>query len=212
MIKAMKKLLFVSTCAITMILSGCSSDDSNDNVNNPSQCDIAADAALDAKAAYEAANEEDFADACTDYKTALQVQKQVCGDANGSIQDKIDSLGDCTAPVESNGIITVTAGTLPIEFSVISIVEQGEILKVSGETEQGNYTIYFEVEKNVTGENVVQNFEMKLISVYYPYEGEFDTNIDVNENGELSGSFSGIVMNDDNGATNLYNGNIDLTY
>jgi len=37
-----------------------------------------------------------YTDFCNAYKTALQVKKQVCGDTDGSVQDLIDGLGDCT--------------------------------------------------------------------------------------------------------------------
>jgi len=38
----------------------------------------------------------DYPQVCNFYKTALENKKQQCGDADGSIQDLIDDLGDCT--------------------------------------------------------------------------------------------------------------------
>ncbi|WP_397364502.1 DUF6252 family protein [Olleya sp. R77988] len=38
----------------------------------------------------------DYTPFCVAYKTALQVKKQACGDPDGSIQDLINGLGDCS--------------------------------------------------------------------------------------------------------------------
>ncbi|MGB6268382.1 MAG: DUF6252 family protein [Olleya sp.] len=41
-------------------------------------------------------NGPDYTAFCNAYKTALQVKKQQCGDDDGSIQDIINGLGDCS--------------------------------------------------------------------------------------------------------------------
>ena len=61
-------------------------------------CQNATAVALTTQTNYEAVDimSPDYPQVCNFYKTALENKKQQCGDADGSIQDLIDDLGDCT--------------------------------------------------------------------------------------------------------------------
>ena len=195
--------------AIVNSLGNCGDD------NQPDDCEEATTAANDAETAYN--NDNTDVDLCNAYKTALQNQITACGDADGSIQAVIDNLGDCSNNVSGQGTITVTAGTLPLEFDEITVIVENGIVKVSGETSAANdYSIYFEVEEGVTGTDAMQNFEISLTSVFYPstMDPPFDfiSNIETNTAGSIIGTFGNIVVNADNGQLSLTSGAINVSY
>jgi hypothetical protein len=204
----MKKMI-LSVFAVALLFA-CSSDD--DSATN--QCDLAIDATFEAKQDFDSATSVNYVQTCTAYKLALQNQIQACGDADGGLQAKIDHLGDCSDPTGNvTGEITVTAGTLNVVFDLLNVEQAGGLIKVSGETSAANnYSIYFEVEENMQGENIFQNFEIVLISTYYPLDPNFNNNVTTNTSGTLTGTFSGVVENNDGGQLNLTNGNFDLSY
>ncbi|MGR7814081.1 hypothetical protein [Lacinutrix undariae] len=161
-------------------------------------------------------NDTSDATLCNAYKTALQNQITECGDTDGSLQAIVDDLGECT-PVVVDVEITLTAGTLPIEFDEVTVELVGTTLQVTGESSISSYSIYFEVEEGVTGASVIDDtFEVTLTSTFYPSELDapfnFVSEITVNETGTLTGSFYGVVTNADGGDLNLYSGDISITY
>ena len=182
---------------------------------NPDPCETATTAANEAEAAYN----EDTSDAnlCNAYKSALQNQISFCGDPNGSIQAIIDDLGDCSSTA-STGTLSVTTGTLNIQFVANSAVLNSGVVFVNGNnTEQGaNYFIEFEVPEGVTGVDVMQNFKLTLNGgEYFPNTDGFDdfTNtITVNSSGVIQGTFGGIVTRTDGADLSLSQGIVDLQY
>ena len=161
-------------------------------------------------------NDTSDATLCNAYKVALQNQITECGDTDGSLQAIVDDLGECT-PVVVDVEITLTAGTLPIEFDEVTVELVGTTLQVTGESSISSYSIYFEVEEGVTGASVIDDtFEVTLTSTFYPseFDAPFDfvSEITVNETGTLIGSFYGVVTNADGGDLNLYSGDISITY
>ncbi|MGO3181463.1 MAG: hypothetical protein ACTIJ9_01385 [Aequorivita sp.] len=206
------KKLILSIFAV-LTLFACGSDDDNDNT--PSKCEIAIEAAIEAKQNYDSATEENYTQTCNTYKVALEKQQQECGDSDGNLQAIIDSLGDCSVSPgnEVEGEISVKAGTLSIVFDEIRIAQEGGLLKVSGETSAANnYNIYFEVEENSVGDDLFLNFKINLISTYYPMPSNFNNSVTTNSGGVLTGSFSGTVKNSDNGQLELTNGSFDLNF
>lgn len=179
------------------------------------ECEAATIVASQAETAYN--NDNTNEDLCNTYKNAMQNKITTCGDADGSIQDIIDELGDCSIMSSGDGSITVTAGTLALEFDEITVVVENNVVKVSGETSASNdYSIYFEVNEGVTGADAMQNFQISLISVFYAstMDAPFDfiSNIETNAIGSLTGTFSNIVVNDDNGQLSLTSGTINVSY
>lgn len=155
---------------------------------------------------------------CNAYKTALQNEIDTCGDNNGSLQAIIDGLGDCITGSTSNGSLSVTAGTLNINFTTNNVELVPGMITVTGSNlENGaNYLIYFELIENATGVDIMQNFKLTLNGgEYFPNTDGFDdfTNtIDVNSGGVIQGSFGGIVTRTDGADLSLSRGEIDLTY
>lgn len=211
----MKKAILSVLTIITLF--ACSSDD--DNANTEDNCETAASVSAEAAIEFGNATDENYTDLCAAYKTALEAQIDACGDPNGELQAMIDDLGDCTQDPGQNtqGELSVTAGTLSLDFDEVSIVVEGGLVKVTGETSaSNNYNIYFEVTEGTTGTDVIQNFQIELTSVFYPYnEGtqfDFTSEITTNTEGVLVGSFYNVVTNDDGAEVNLSNGTIDLSY
>lgn len=210
----MNKLFFIPFLVIAFTLTSCITDDEGNNVH-PTPCQVAVITSESARVDFENAAAEDYTATCNDYKTALEQQITICGDADGSIQTLINNLGDCTDPDAGvvNGQISVTAGTLDLVFDEINIVRDATLLKVTGTTTAANdYTLYFEVEEGAVGTDAMQNFQINVISTYVPVMPGFTSIIDINTEASLSGSFSGTVENNDNGQLELTNGVIDLTY
>ena len=182
---------------------------------NPDPCETATAATDAAEIAFNQNNTS--ADLCNAYKAALQNQITVCGDPNGSLQNIIDSLGDCSSAT-SSGTLSVTTGTLNIQFIANSAVLNSGVVFVSGNnTEQGaNYFIEFEVPEGTTGVDVMQNFKLTLNGgEYFPNMDGFDdfTNtITVNSNGVIQGTFGGIVTRLDGADLSLSQGICDLEY
>lgn len=82
-----------------------------------------------------------------------------------------------------------------------------------GETSAPNdLIIYFEVEAYRVGSDVFQNFSINLISAYYPMAPIFNNAVISNSGSVLTGSFSGVVKNNDNGQLELTNGRFDFRF
>ncbi|WP_121667002.1 DUF6252 family protein [Mesonia aquimarina] len=161
-------------------------------------------------------NQEEYETLCLAYKAALDQQIEACGDESGDLQTALDAL-PCANENSVEGVISVTAGTLEIDFDEVSIVTEDGLVKVTGETSaQNDYNIYFEVAENITGDDMMQNFEISLISVYYPSTlpdpNDFNNNVSTNAAGTIIGTFSGLVQNDDGGDLSLTSGTFDLSY
>ena len=184
----------------------------------PNECDNATTAANQAESAFNNATDTNYTDLCNLYKSALQDKITACGDTDGNIQSVIDGLGECTqsSPV---GEISLTAGTLPLVFDLVNVVEDGGVLKITGNTSANgasNYEVYFEVAPGDTGVDIINStFYLTLTSTFYPDTSGFDdftSNITVNLSGTLAGTFGGIVTNADNGNLSITSGLIDITY
>ncbi|MCB0382158.1 MAG: hypothetical protein KDD05_02295 [Psychroserpens sp.] len=181
----------------------------------PDPCETAMTAAAAAETAY---NEDTSnTDLCNAYKVALQNQISACGDQSGTIQALIDNLGTCN-PTMTSGTLSVTAGTLNIQFITNSaVLNSGTVFVTGSNTEQGaNYFIEFEVPEGATGVDVMQNFKLTLNGgEFFPNTDGFDdfTNtITVNSGGAIQGTFGGIVTRLDGADLNLAQGIVDLEY
>lgn len=184
----------------------------------PNECDNATTAANQAESAFNNAEDSNYSDLCNAYKSALQEKITACGDADGNIQNIIDGLGDCTQSTP-NVEISLTAGTLPIEFDLVNVIEEGGVLKVTGNTSANgasNYEVYFEVTPGETGVDIINStFYLTLTSTFFPDTSGFDnftSNITTNYTDVLVGTFGGIVTNADNGNLSITSGVIDITY
>ena len=191
-------------------LGNCSND------NEPDDCATAVSATEAAEAAFNNANDNNYAELCNAYRLALENQIDLCGD-DGSLQAIIDDLDDCVV-VMASGALSVSAGTLNIQFIDNSATLNSGMVIVSGSnTDQGaDYHIYFEVPEGVTGVDVMQNFVLTLNgSEFFPNMDGFDdftNNITTNSEGVIQGTFGGIVSREDGADLALTQGIVDLTY
>ncbi len=190
----------------------------NDNEPDTTCEDAEADTQTASEALDNASTDEEYAAACEAYKEALQSQIDICGDEDGSLQDILDELGeDCISDDNSDDIeISVVAGTLLIEFDDVVVVQNGTTLEVTGEDTSTGYTVYFEVEQNATGTDIINStFVLTLTSEFFPSTQGFDdftSEIVENTPGTLFGTFFGLVTNADGGDLSLTQGQILISY
>ncbi len=183
-------------------------------VNN--DCDSATEAVSTAQIAFQNASAEDYTNLCNVYRATLENQITQCGDEDGSIQATIDGLGNCTQATPEVEI-SVTAGAAPIEFDLVDVEIDGNILKVTGQTSSAsNYMVYFEVEQGQTGTDIINaTFELTLTSTFFPstqgFE-DFTSEITTNDSSMIIGTFGGVVTNADGGDLSLSSGVINISY
>ncbi len=179
-------------------------------VSNDCEAEAATNAAA---AAYNADTENE--DLCVAYREALEAQITECGDTDGSLQALIDDLGDC-ASVSSNGTLSVTTGTLNIEFVDQNVTFENGTISVNGVSQGGNYVINFQVAEGATGTDVIQNFVLTLNGTdYFPSTQGFDdftSDTSVSSGNILQATFFGLVESNAGADLSLTQGMVDLTY
>ncbi|HBI40107.1 MAG TPA: hypothetical protein DDY16_04080, partial [Tenacibaculum sp.] len=116
------KGILASFIFITSVVSCSSSDDDTND------CTRSKEASTLAETAYNIDKQNEVL--CKNYKTALENEITTCGDTDGILQTKIDALGNCT--FVDHGTLSVTVGTLNIEFSLINIELASGLIKVKG--------------------------------------------------------------------------------
>lgn len=192
-------------------LGNCSLDNETDD------CASAAAAVGVAQAAFAQATSSNYTELCNAYRDTLLDLIEFCGD-DGGTQSVLNDLGDCTQTNNSSGTLSVTVGTLSIQFIANSVVlESGMVMVEGSNTEQGaNYFIEFQVPEGTTGVDVMQNFKLTLGSnEFFPNTDGFDdfTNtITVNSGGVIQGTFGGIVTSPNGADLSLSQGIVDLEY
>ena len=207
--KTIKSLVIILMAS--MLIQSCSSEEGTDN-----ECTIAKKEKTTAEAAYNTDTTDEVL--CKAYKMALENEITTCGDSEGALQEIIDGLGNCTTASSNAGDLSVTAGTLNIVFTTNSTVLESGVITVNGSNlDQGaNYKIYFELEENTIGQDIMQNFKLTLNgSDFYPNTSGFDdftNNITVNSGGMIKGTFGGLVSKSNGGDLNLSRGILDLAY
>ncbi|MFC4634345.1 hypothetical protein ACFO3O_10535 [Dokdonia ponticola] len=110
--------------AISVIVSGFS--DCNDSSNN---CDTATTAAIAAQTAFANASPENEVQLCNAYRTALETQLAVCGDADGSIQATINGLSCVDAACAD--AITASEEALAI-FDMVDVTDADAYTEACG--------------------------------------------------------------------------------
>ena len=180
------------------------------------ECEAASIVAAQAETAYN--NDNTNEDLCNVYKTALQNQMTTCGDATGSIQTIIDGLGDCNVTNQNNSILFVSMGGVDVDFDIISVVVEDNLIKVNGDsTFFTSHHLYIEVNPDETGVNTFVTFELSTaLNTLVPYiEGtswDFASEVTTNSTGILVGTFGGTVVNSSGGGVDLTGGVIDVSY
>jgi hypothetical protein len=174
------------------------------------------DAQAETNAAATAYNQDNTnEDLCIAYRIALENQITECGDADGSLQNIIDELGECSGTT-AGGTLKVTTGTLPIEFTQQTISIEDSLITVEGVSAGGSYEIYFQITEGDTGTNVFQNFVLTLNGTdYFPSTQGFDdftSDTTVSSGNVLQATFFGLVESSAGADLNLTQGVVDVTY
>ena len=140
------------------------------------ECLQAVQATTNALADFNAATPLNYTERCNAYKAALEAEISACGDPNGSLQAAIDALEDCSVDTPPEEVeISVVVGTLLIEFDAVEVIVNGTTLEVSGEDTSTGYTVYFEVEQDATGVDIINaTFLLNLTSEFFPSTQGFD--------------------------------------
>ncbi len=89
---------------------------------NETACITASQNTAIAASNFVAATDDNFTELCNAYKTALESQIGICGDASGALQQVIDGLGDCMSDGQSDNLVgtwklTAWNGTEPIDLN-----------------------------------------------------------------------------------------------
>ena len=86
-------------------------DDQNNNCVGSSQ------AAINAGLNFVEANSDNYSQLCTAYKTALEAEILACGDAEGTLQATLNTLGNCPVIQDDCEAATVAASVVQIAFN-----------------------------------------------------------------------------------------------
>ncbi len=179
-------------------------------------CESALEAVEVAEAAFNQATIENYTQLCIVYREALLTLLEFCG-PDSEIQAILVELGNCVQEATAEGLVTVNAGAAPIEFDIVNVFQNGNIIQVAAETgSPAYYIVYFEIALGETGVDIINSsFTFTLTSQFFPSTQGFDdftSTITTNTPGNIIGSFNGIVTNADGGDLNLTSGVISVSY
>jgi len=179
-------------------------------------CNAAIEALEVAQSAFEEATTENYVELCALYREALLTFIEFCG-PNEEILSILSDLGNCALQANAEGIMTVTAGAFDLEFEIINVFENGNILEIVGETGSPSYhIIYFEIALGDVGDDIINDtFSFTFSSQYLPSTdgfNDFTSTITTNTPGNVIGTFSGIVTNSDGADLSLTSGVISVAY
>ncbi len=207
-------LLFALLCSVLVI--GCSDDDSNEDNNDETATIDCADIAATTQSAAEAYNATKSEETCKRYKEAINSQITSCGDELGVLQAIADGLGDCIEQ-PSKKTISVSVGSLLKTFDQnVTIDQNGTALTIRAEEKNSNNWVSIELEASATGTDILTDFTIFIISREYKPNTEFEpdpftSTITVNSNEKIEGNFHGVVTAANNASVSLTGGTIDLT-
>ncbi len=179
-------------------------------------CNEAEEALAIAQTAFEEATVENYTQLCLVYREALITYIELCG-SNEEVLLALNELGNCSSQPNAEGILTVTIGTLDLDFDIINVFQNGNILQVAAETGSPTYhIIYFEIAFGETGDDIINDtFALNFSSQYLPSSNgldDFTSTITTNTPGNVIGTFSGIVTNADGADLSLTSGVISVAY
>ena len=95
----MKKILSLFAFLFLFVAITCEDEPLDDGIEQQQQnssCQQAAVETAEAALAFTNAIDGNYTELCTNYKNALEALIEACGDTDGSIQQTINALGDCT--------------------------------------------------------------------------------------------------------------------
>lgn len=175
-------------------LGNCTEDTSQ------TDCQLATTAVVFAESAFNNSTNETYTPLCNAYKMALEQLILQCGDVDGSIQGKIDALGNCildALEVEIN----INIGSISLQFDMVTVVDNAGVLEISGEiSAEDNYKVYFEIGQGQSGVNIINESFVLIFNETYGAFSEgttpFYSEITANTSEGMVGAFSGNIVND----------------
>jgi hypothetical protein len=107
----MKKLPFLISLFVLLTAFTCDNEPLEGDFTTDTElsCEIAAQNTQDAAVAFLSVTDETYSQLCTAYRNALQAQIQFCGDADGSLQTQINSLGTCSTDTVVDDCVSAAA-------------------------------------------------------------------------------------------------------
>ncbi len=144
-------------------------------------------------------DEDAFTAACAAYSMALQAQIAACGDADGSLNDIVLDLGDCSPP-EEDGPVHVFVDDVFTNFNTATVTINGSLLSVIATDADTGDTFTFDVVLQQTGDNIIQNTVLTIDGVVHSPSltgmTPYINTITVNDGATIVGTFSGVFLRD----------------
>jgi hypothetical protein len=209
-------------CLVILCLSFNCSSNSSDDDDDPNNCTEATQQVSTALENFTDANELNYTERCTAYKTALQNLQQQCGDESGDIQDLIDNLEDCSNDTNPSTIEALMTANLD--------GEQFDNMKPNGfnlfnsaigiETySYANDDTYIRIQGNSTYQNITPTEFTKEITISIPESswsvGTYNLadGVVYDDNGVIPTPHYGIVYFNNDGYTQAFEneGTITIT-
>ena len=203
----MKKIILTS--CMSLLLFNCSGSSESIDLCTPVKKNVAI-----ALADFTNTTADNYTVNCSKYKKELENEIKECGDENGEVKKIIDELTDCS----NSSTLSMSVGGVDVSFDKVTTKVENGFIKVSGALTKSSYTIYFEVPVNTKGKEVIEGFVAHILSSdYMAYiSGDpnfnFTSNISMNGNNVLAGTFGGVVKSNSGGFVSLSGGKIDVRY
>lgn len=215
-------LCLAYSAAIGAQINACGDPNGNlqtirDNLNCGGDCAAAEIAAAEALEVFNASGGDamTFVEACGAYSIALQAQIIACGDTDGSLNDIVQELGDCSLPEEDGPVRVMIDGT-QTNFNTAAVTISGSLLSVLATDVDTGDTFTFSLVLAQTGEGFLQSTELTVDSVIHTPLSSGDTpyinNITANDGTTIVGTFSGTFLSPTGGEVVTTNGIIDIIY
>lgn len=186
-----------------------------DDLPCDNDCENATIAATQAQQTFnevDAMDENAYVQACNAYKAVLEAQINACGDADGTILETIQSLGECTPPEEA-GPLQVTIDGEFKNFNTLEVIStSGTTQNILATDEDTGDTFFFRAVVLQTGENTIQDELLVIDGVEYNpvIEGmAYSSNLVFNVDNRFRGFFSGLMKDGEGNEITLTSGLID---
>ncbi|MFK7782271.1 hypothetical protein [Psychroserpens sp.] len=107
----MKKLSYLFSLFVLLTAFTCENEplEGDFTEENELSCEIAAQNTQDAAIAFLDVTDANYTQLCIEYRNALEVQIQFCGDPDGILQTQLNSLGTCVNDIVVDDCVSATA-------------------------------------------------------------------------------------------------------
>ena len=120
----MKKIFVLLMCTVILTFVSCEDEPLEGNfVTGGLTCETAVVNTAQAALNFLSVNDDNYTQSCVAYRNALEAQILACGDPDNSLQNAVDTLGDCTvdnqqaSDIEGTWLLTGWIGTEAIDLN-----------------------------------------------------------------------------------------------